>query len=189
VYRLRYDVYPHRQVEVEDPMHEETHAAIARFIKLVKKHHPEDVAELTTLLTWPTSDGPPDDEWIEPKPDREPEDWEIHATFPPESSGCFQPAVETCRLTPAVLELSKRRTLSFGKYGPKNSDGAHTVHEVYLKDPSYLRWVLENVDRLDFDMRQVITAVVGSTPSIPNAKTKDSDPVPTGLPAGWGQPA
>jgi hypothetical protein len=48
----------------------------------------------------------------------------------------------------------------FGKYGPARStirnEPGDQVIDVAKRDPSYLRWVLENVDDMDDEDRKVI---------------------------------
>lgn len=45
----------------------------------------------------------------------------------------------------------------FGKYGPPNP--AH-VEDVAREDPSYLRWILENVEDINHEDRDVIEAAL-----------------------------
>lgn len=41
----------------------------------------------------------------------------------------------------------------FGKYGPPNPA---SVEDVAREDPSYLRWILENVEDIDHEDRDII---------------------------------
>jgi len=169
-------------------MHAETHDAIDKFIELVRQHHPEDVAELRLLFfPLPISDGQPDPEpELEAPKEPEPEQWEIDATFG-RDPGPKEPArTDTCVLTDALLDLAKQRRFTFGKHGPKGGP-AKTVYEVYIQDPSYLEWALANVDRLDFQMRQIITALIEAQPTKPNVSSQDSYSSKS-LPSGWGRP-
>jgi len=173
-------------------MHEETHDAIDKFIDLVRQHHPEDVAELRLLFfPLPISDGPPDltDADIEPEPEPVPEDYEVRTAFPPTHEPSPQVTRESCQLTDALLDLARTRRFTFGKHGPKGGV-AKTIYEVYVQDPSYLSWALENVDRLDFQLRQIITALINAIPTKKNASSRqDQSSDRSVLPSGWGQPA
>lgn len=45
----------------------------------------------------------------------------------------------------------------FGKYGPPNPA---SVDDVAKEDPSYLRWILENVEDIDHEDRDIIEAAL-----------------------------
>ncbi len=176
-------------------MHPETIHAVGKFIELVRERHPEDVARLQELLypPAPVFDSAPDSEppFEEPR-EPEPEQWEIDATFsrqpdygagPPGRVGSSAP---TTVLTDTLLDLAKQRRFPFGKHGPK-SGMAKTVYEVYLADPSYLQWAVDQCENLDFQLRQIITALIEAEP-VQNYvnQTRSSRGTTPALPEGWG---
>lgn len=52
----------------------------------------------------------------------------------------------------------------FGKYGPPNPA---PVEDVAREDPSYLRWILENVDDIFHEDRDVIETALHYTEYVP----------------------
>lgn len=49
--------------------------------------------------------------------------------------------------------LDSSGCFTFGKYGPPN---AQSVEDIAREDPSYLRWIVENVEDISEEDREII---------------------------------